>query len=372
MPAWAAITAAATPRRVMGPAEAAMTVAAEAASLGGSSACQQARSREKQLSNELESLREMYAKKIALTELKCEEALRGEEESRDKWYKKKKSEIKQMQATVAIMNALYKKKRRELLDQMKHHQAECDARTAELNEQVEQLKRDHAKELQRRKREFDDRIEDLQAQNRQLLHARDASEATAKQLEEDLNLARTQTSRLSVETERLRNDVTELTKKLNDPARAAELRSKKAMIEELEAELKKTKRIMQEQGTRETLKLRQELMEYTRFIVNNVPDCDWFFRQVEAFSTGQQQMATPDLDRPLSFPGSPGSPVPHRGFCTDRPMSSCSATPPSWRSRKGAFVSNSPSPTHRNRALTVGRRSPQPGPSWSRKVPSFG
>jgi len=229
-------------------------------------------SRVKRLEEELSSLKEMYARKIANTELKCERLMQEKDDERDAWYKMKKQEIRHMKATVNIMHAFFEKKRQRVTAQMKADREAFDNDRAEFDRAQELAKAErralidhHAKEMANMTQQYETKVANLEAKQQTL-------EQQCRSLEEQLGQAQGNSKNLGEECERQRREIANLQKKLEEANQSQELLRRGSQIEALEAELRRTKKIMQEQADARAETLRKELMEYVKFIVHLLPD----------------------------------------------------------------------------------------------------
>merc|ERR1711959_112592 len=97
--------------------------------------------------------------------------------------------------------------------------------------------------------------------------------------------------------------IEQLRQRLLEPQveRADELLKRNAQIEALEAELKRTKKLMHERAHAEADALRRELMEYVKFIVHILPD-EWQSKAKDA-----EHARLPHARMASTIPSKPGT-----------------------------------------------------------------
>eukprot|EP00971_Amphidinium_carterae_P061242 1212605-Amphidinium_carterae.1 len=105
----------------------------------GSQASESASLRMRQLEDELQSLRDMYAQKIARTELKCEGLLCEKDKQLSMWQAEAKQETERMKATVTIMAALFDKRHRTAREKMAQREATFQKEKQSLEEELAQV-----------------------------------------------------------------------------------------------------------------------------------------------------------------------------------------------------------------------------------------
>eukprot|EP00929_Paragymnodinium_shiwhaense_P001728 TRINITY_DN101962_c0_g1_i1.p1 TRINITY_DN101962_c0_g1~~TRINITY_DN101962_c0_g1_i1.p1 ORF type:complete len:406 (+),score=78.70 TRINITY_DN101962_c0_g1_i1:119-1336(+) len=224
------------------------------------------------LEQEMHDVRQAYAKKLAATELECEAKLREGEDEKEKWYKRQKNDLAECRAACVIMKAMFDSQKLKMnesrrdaeekfeldravhMQEMKRVEEKCKAT-------VDALVADHAKKT----KQFEDHIdkaekEKVQLQNRNAL------------LQDELAQEKDVSRKLRDECEKQKIQVQELNQQVVALKNEDTLASKTARIEELEAELKKTRRVMQKQFEDEANALKRELMDYVKFIVRILPD----------------------------------------------------------------------------------------------------
>lgn len=230
----------------------------------------------RRLEQELSDLREAYARKIARTELQCESRMRQHEEDTKAWFRDQRKEIEKMKAGVIIMHTLFQRllRRSNSEKAAERDRFNADRRTHE--EVAEQLKADRAHAQAHAERRLQEQADDHSRKISEERGRRAAMQESMKKAESDLAAERADHNRLQEAHSRLRSECDHLNKKLEESEKNEELARKQARIEELEKDL----RTLRSAGAgREAMKaraeaeaLRQEIMEYVRFIVHLLPD----------------------------------------------------------------------------------------------------
>lgn len=296
----------------------------------------------RRLEEELQDLREAYARKIANVELKCERLLREKDDASSAWYKERKQEILKMQAAVTIMKALFDKKRDQFAAEMKADKAEFERQQEAFRAETTRMKSEHADALFRFTKEIKEKSDVYELQIRDLTKEKNEREETNKRLEEQLSQARAANAKLTEANEALRRETETLRRRLIENECTEELARKNSQIEALEQELKKTRKMMLDKRHAEAEALRKELMDYVAFIVRILPD-DW--RSFEGLPKEvKERLKWPAAGAPCPAPGDvndrfqPHAPVPL--WSTPRspkglpPVSvGATASPGRWRPR---------------------------------------
>lgn len=226
----------------------------------------------KRLEDELQSLREAYSRKIASTELRCEQLLRDKDDTASEWYKEKKYDIAKLTAGVTVMQALFEKKRRRIQGQMQEDKTEFERQKALFEADVERLRSEHTQALTKCADVLKEKCDHHEAKHARLNEVNSDLQRSAERLEDQLSQSRTQAKRSDEDCEKQRREIEELRRRLVESERTEELARRKVEIESLTEELKRTKRLMQEKANAEAEALRKELMEYVKFIVHILPD----------------------------------------------------------------------------------------------------
>lgn len=224
------------------------------------------------LREELQSLRDMYAKHTAYTELKCDRMMREKDQECTDWYKQRNFQFKDYQAATVVMHALFEKKRRRMAANMELNQEEHSGKEKDLQAQVEHLQDRREKDAKSSKELLDASISNHEAELVDARRHQAETESKASRLADQLEDSRKENDRLK-ETNRQNNkELEELKKRLAEVEKTADIDRRDEQIGALEAELQTTRRTLKERWKREVESLRQELMDYVRFIVHILPD----------------------------------------------------------------------------------------------------
>eukprot|EP00927_Polykrikos_kofoidii_P057312 TRINITY_DN51432_c0_g1_i1.p1 TRINITY_DN51432_c0_g1~~TRINITY_DN51432_c0_g1_i1.p1 ORF type:complete len:456 (-),score=82.48 TRINITY_DN51432_c0_g1_i1:246-1613(-) len=245
----------------------------------------QAKLRVAKLEDEVHSIREAYARKIASTELRAEQMVFDKEHEMLQWFKEKAYEQQKMQASVVIMRAIMEKKRARLFEQMETDRCRFEESKAGFEQDIvrveERARQDveNATTLLKTKcAEYDDRIGLLNSEKKELegiiVHLREKAEQEQRQI-----------IRLTSEVEDQGHSIKDLQRQLAEAKQEDKVAQKTRQIEELEAELKRTRKHLHKQYQAEAESLQKELMDYVRFIVNILPD-DWQDQKAMPISNG--------------------------------------------------------------------------------------
>lgn len=260
---------------------------------------EQLRVQNERLRQELQSLRDMYAKHTAYTELKCDRLLREKDQECTDWYKERKLEIKKMQSAVVIMHSFFEKKRRRLLVEMESDRLARSGREEELQQQVSEMKITHERERQQLSEELEEHLERHQVELAELQQEKARMDGKVANLEQILDESRRDQERLREENRQQTKNLMNAKEKLAQVEKNADLDRGDQQIAALEAELQSTRRTMKEGWKKDVDQLRQELMDYVRFIVHILPE-NW--TETEAFDK-----APAELREQLSWTGGPKS-----------------------------------------------------------------
>mmetsp|Transcript_8165 Transcript_8165/g.18245 ORF Transcript_8165/g.18245 Transcript_8165/m.18245 type:complete len:394 (+) Transcript_8165:100-1281(+) len=287
-------------------------------STGGASAL-----RMRQLEGELQSLRDMYAQKIARTEMKCESLLQEKDQELATWRAENKRNVEQMQATVTIMAAIFNKRRRRAVEKM--HEQEEHFKREKLHFEAELAKM--KEECRERVQQAEEETLRLKQRYEQKLHE---NALQISRLQESLATCEAQLRDRTLEAERLRTELTktkeelvEVQCRLEEVSQADALTRLQNRIDDLEAELVKVKRRAKEKASREAQAFRAELLQYVKFILHLLPEdriADWkdaslvpveevlemglqaHFQQDASTATSRCDFPSDDPQRPLSAP----------------------------------------------------------------------
>jgi chromosome segregation ATPase len=226
------------------------------------------------LRDELDSLKAMYARRISHDERIFEEQIRLKDEECERWFRAKKTDIKKMQSALVIMRSLFERKRRKFAEDMQAQSEKFDAQKATWIEDIRKLKAETEaekaacrKELQEKTVEWQKKIQTANDDNKEL-------QLRVRSLEESLADKKVECEKLRKEASELSRTMEQLKARLLEVERADELLKRNSQIEALEAELKRTKKMMHERAHAEADALRRELMEYVKFIVHILPE-EW-------------------------------------------------------------------------------------------------
>lgn len=232
------------------------------------------------LREELQSLRDMYATHTAYTELKCDRMIREKDQECAEWYKARKIEIKQMQATVSIMQGLFEKRKRRILAQMETDQQAYAGQEGRLQAQVAQLEEELRTVAQRFETEQAKRDAEHKLETRESQRERAEMDGKTTRLEQQVEEARREIDSLKEFSSKKTKELSEARDRLAEVEKNADIDRRDEQIANLEAELQATKRTMKDRWKKEVESLRQELMDYVRFIVHILPD-NWI--ETDAF-----------------------------------------------------------------------------------------
>lgn len=248
--------------------------------------------------DELESLKAMFARRIARDQVKFEERIRQKDEACESWLKTRTTDIKNMQQTLFIMQHIFRCRKQKFVEQAEERQLELEnarqsfeAEAQRLREEVELEK----KAIEREKREMIEKYEGLVEDQKR---SRREAEERADELEHQLADVRAQVRRLESERDEVLRKEAELKQKL------VEVDTNKGLLdgcttsreEQLEIELRKMRKLAHARTTNDADALKQELDEYARFVVKLIPN---------AAALAQRGGPTPSTGLP-----SPSSPSP--------------------------------------------------------------
>lgn len=228
----------------------------------------------RRLEEELQDLREAYAKKIAYVELKCEKTLREKDEEKDGWYKEKRQDIAQMSAAVTIMKALFDKTSARLWAKMRADKQELEGQQEAFRKEAEYTKKQLQEALEAGPvlvRETKAKCDKFEQELSQLGREKSQCEEANKRLEEQVTHARNSNAKLTEASEALRRETEQLRRKLLENESKQELARRDAQIESLEQELERTRKETQESTNAQIEGLQKELMDYVAWIVRTMP-----------------------------------------------------------------------------------------------------
>lgn len=246
---------------------------AAARSLGSeNSELQSMAARAKRLEQELSDLREAYARKIANTELRCEEQMREKDEEMRKWYREQRADIDKTKACVVIMHAIFSRLLKKCTDRKNSDKDEFDRHKTHLQSEQERLKQEHGNAMNEMRQKLKEQADTYDREMSHLQGQKFSLEETVAKLEERLSTEKALTSKLTETNNKLRLDCDTLSKKLAENEKVEELARKQAHIDSLEEEMRRTREMLEKKAKGEAEALRKELMDYVRFIVRILPD----------------------------------------------------------------------------------------------------
>jgi len=214
----------------------------------------------------------MYAKHNAYSELKVDRVLREKDQECVEWYKGKQLQIKQMQAAVVIMSSLYEKKRRHIHAEMKADRENFLGKEEESKMHVLQLEEERRMEAKQYKEQLESTNKQHSEEMAELKRQKADIEAKANRLSDQLAEARNEGDRLK-EANKTANEVVKISEaRLAEALKNIKDDNRDEQIRSLEEELQTTRRTLKEKWKKEVESLRQELMDYVRFIVHILPD----------------------------------------------------------------------------------------------------
>lgn len=230
--------------------------------------------RVRRLEEQIQDLREAYAKKIARTELACEQLMREKDDTSSAWYKARKVEIAKLQAGVTIMKAMFEKRRSRYESKMHEELQEFERQKEAFRVSTQQMKDEHRLAMQSFECTVKEQSQAYEKQIEEISKQRAAGEEANRCLEEHVSLLQSSEKKLLEANDALHREVGELRRRVREVERTEELAARNAQIEALEAELRRIKKVTQDKRHAEIEALQKELMEYVKFIVRILPD-DW-------------------------------------------------------------------------------------------------
>jgi len=227
-----------------------------------------------QLEEKIASLREEYARKIARTEITCEQKMRKNEEECEKWLKDKRQEMLEMKSVVNIVQAIFSKKRRKLVVELEEQKMLYEQTKRHFEGTISDLELKHDEtsfnlvaESTKRRAAHELEVSDLQRVTAGL-------QASKDRLEEQLAESKAQIKSCQQDISRLEKENEELRQKLVESERSEELALRNNQIADLQEEIRRVRKQMLDKRNAEAEALRKELMEYVKFIVHILPE-DW-------------------------------------------------------------------------------------------------
>lgn len=233
---------------------------------------EQLKSQNAHLRDELQSLRDMYAKHTAYTELKCEKQLREKDQECVEWYKERQLDIQDMRAGVVVMHTLYQKKQQRLQAAMYSDKTQQAIKDGDLHGQVERLFQQREQDAARYQEELAAKTTAFEAEMATMRAQKAEVEDKAASLADQVAEARREIDRQKEQNRVKSQQLQEAKDKLVEAEKRADIDNRDGQIQSLEAELKATKKTMKEGWKKDVESLRRELMDYVRFIVHILPD----------------------------------------------------------------------------------------------------
>lgn len=246
----------------------------------------------RRLKEELASLKDVYARQMARNEEKFERCLREKDQECRDWYKSKKIEIQKMQATTVLMWHMFKKKREKFQVQLDEKARELEERRLFFEKELVRIDEERKAEVERLQREIQDDRKKYEKKIKELQEENTRKDSEIAQLNGRLSERDAEISRLKRDREQILQELAETHRRLLEVEQSEELMKRSAQIEALEAELRRTKRMMEEKARNEADALRKELMEYVKFIVHILPE-DW--RNSKIVPPGMENLSTDSL-----------------------------------------------------------------------------
>lgn len=283
--------------------------------MGGDDPGASARSR--RLEQENSDLREAYARKIANTELQCDARMREKDEEMKQWYREQRTDIEKMRAGVIIMHALFRRLFKKSTDEKNSDKEQFEVRRRGFEEETARTKGEHTRALEEKRQQLHDQAEGYERQISDLNAQKACLEDKVRGMEDLLSQEKLLNARLQEASKVVRVECDELKRKLAENQKVEELARKQAHIDQLEAELRRTKELLERKAKGEAESLRKELMEYVKFIVRILPD------DLRQYATDQDTLPQ-ELKDKLNARGS-GHPSPPRS----------APGPPPWRESGG-------------------------------------
>jgi len=245
------------------------------------------------LEEQIQSLREEYARKIARTELTCEQKMRKKEEDCEKWYKDKQEEMKQMKSVVHIVQAIFSNKRRKLIVELEEQKRLSEQSKHNFEDRISNLEEKHKERVETLVAEANKRRAAYEVEISDLQKVRAGLQASKDRLEDQLAESKAQIKSWQQDNSRLGKENEELRQKLVESERSEELALRNNQIADLQEEVRRVRKLMLDKRNAEAEALRKELMDYVKFIVHILPD-DWHsFTSTRRGSGGAEKTPRP-------------------------------------------------------------------------------
>lgn len=237
---------------------------------------QQLREKKEALSEELKSLKVIFARRIAVDEEKVERQIREKDEECEKWLRSKKEEIEKMRNASVIMKRIFdiRRERFEEREEEQRRVFEEEKREWEIKAERER------QELEREKQAALDEQHGLVGRYEDLLKLQERQQVEyqvkAEELERQLDQSRQESELLKEELQEANKHTEEISKKLAEMDKTQTMFASNTREEQLEAELRRLKRQAAKSGLKaeaedEVEALKKEMMEYVHFILKLLP-----------------------------------------------------------------------------------------------------
>lgn len=228
----------------------------------------------RRLQAELESLREVYARKLADTEISCDRKVQEAEVQREEWFRAKKVEVAKIRAGVVVMQALFERRKKRFLRRMQDEQADFEKKRQQMTQELEQarleLKQVQARliqEAEEKKKHYELALKEAKAKQLQTEERASVADRKVRNLEEELK-------RCGDKENEMRGEIEDLHQRLQEAQRAEELQRAREQLATADLKIKEMRRKMEYKKNVEAAALRREIMEYVKFIVKILPD-EW-------------------------------------------------------------------------------------------------
>merc|ERR1719460_3067588 len=177
-----------------------------------------------------------------------------------------------MQSAVVIMHGLFAMKQRRLMRQREQDHSEHQALKQDFELQVMRLKEERAMEARQYKDQLKASKKDHEEELADVRQQKVDTEAKVQKLTEQLDDARRENDRLKENHRQKCQELDDTRARLQEVEKNAGHDLQDKQIAALEAELQTTRRKLTDKWKKEVDSLRQELMDYVRFIVHILPE----------------------------------------------------------------------------------------------------
>jgi len=249
------------------------------------------------LKEEMDSLKAMFARRIAHDESAFEEKITAKDVDCERWFKSKKQDLKKMQAASVIMKCIFDARRKKFMDDLAEERGKFNSQKSLWQQEMAKIRTQLAENENENKKQLDWWTQQWEAKQQQTEQEKEAVQGHNRLLLEQLNDKKLECEEIRKEANEQSQALEQLRARLLHVERADELLKRNSQIEALEAELKRTKKMIGERQQGEADSLRRELMEYVKFIVHILPE-EWQSKVKEqeslrlgAISEGKQILA---------------------------------------------------------------------------------